>query len=62
MELVKRWLPHVVGLVSVGVVVAGIWGRWGWEFAAMIGGGIPAGFYVWGQIRDAQSPKPGGYS
>lgn len=53
-------LPHAIGWLAIALVVAGIWGRWGWEFAAMLGGAIPAGFYIWGQARAARPQRPGG--
>lgn len=50
-------LPHVFGCAGIALVIAGIWGRWGWEWAAMAAGVLPAGFYVYGEIRRARGPR-----
>lgn len=49
-------LPHVFGIAGIALVVVGIWGRWGWEWAAIAAGVLPAGFYVYGEVRRARLP------
>lgn len=56
-KLLSRALPHVFGLAAIAVIVAGVWGKWGWEWAAMVGGTPPAAFYVWGEIRSTRGPR-----
>ena len=52
---VRQSLPHVFGLLGLAMIVAGVWGKWGWEWAAMIAGAVPSGFYLYGEIRRARS-------
>lgn len=51
-------LHHVVGLGSIGVIVAGVWGLWGWQWAAIVGGLPSASFYLWVEARIARDARP----
>lgn len=53
-------IRNAIGLSALGLVVTGVWGLWGWQWAA-IATGFPIGaFYVWGEIRSARAPSIGG--
>lgn len=47
--------PQVFRALSVAgsfaLIVAGVWGRWGWTWAAIAAGAPGFGFYLWGEIR-----------
>lgn len=45
-----RSIPGILGLL---LVVAGVWGKWGWEWAAIVAGSPVAAFYIWGEVRSA---------
>jgi hypothetical protein len=59
-EFAVRAFPHVFGLASLGLIVAGIWALWGWPWASIATGIPPASFYVWGELRSARGPSAGG--
>lgn len=44
-------LRTLVGWVGIGLVLAGVWGLWGWQCAAILGGLPLAGFYIYGEVR-----------
>ena len=46
---------NTVGLAGLGLVVAGVWGLGGWEWAAIAAGLPIAAFYSWGQILSARN-------
>ena len=49
-------LRDVVGVGSLGLIVAGIWGLLGWQWAA-IAAGLPAAvFYLWGEALKVRRP------
>ena len=51
-------IRNAIGLTSLALVVAGIWGLTNWHWAA-IATGIPAGaFYLWGEVRAVRSAPP----
>lgn len=43
---------HAVGLGSIALIVAAIWGLTSWEWAAIAAGLPPAAFYMIGEYRD----------
>ena len=45
-----------IGFVALGLVVVGVWGLWGWQWAAIATGLPVAVFYVWGEVRTVQHP------
>jgi hypothetical protein len=46
----------LVGLTALALVVAGIYGLAGWQWAAIATGFPVGGFYLWGEVRAAQAP------
>ncbi len=52
-------IRSAIGLAGVALVVAGVWGLWGWEWAAVVAGLPVAGFYVWGEARAVATPREG---
>ena len=45
--------PSIVGLSGIGLVVTGVWGLWGWQWAAILAGLPVSAFYIYGEIRRA---------
>lgn len=44
-------IRNAVGLTSLALIVAGVWGLAGWQ-AGVIVAGLPfAGFWIWGEAR-----------
>ncbi len=52
-------LRTVFGWSGLGLVLAGVWGLWGWQWAAILGGLPIAAFYVYGEIRAVRLPQEG---
>lgn len=51
---------HALGMMSIGLIVLGVWGLLGWQWAA-ISAGLPiAAFYLWTEARVARGARPGG--
>lgn len=46
-----------LGCGGIACVLAGVWGLWGWEWAAIAGGALPATFYIYGEARAARGPR-----
>ena len=46
-------LPHLLGLAGLALVVAGIWGAFGWEAGAVVAGSPFAGSWLYGEARRA---------
>lgn len=57
-DVVARLIPDAVGLLSLGAIVAGVWGLAGWEWAAIAAGTPPGVFYLWGEVRDVLARDP----
>lgn len=57
-DLLLRILPDIVGVVALGLIVAGVWGLLGWEWAAIAAGAPPGAFYLWGEIRNVLARDP----
>lgn len=53
----KTALPHVFGIGGILLIVLGVWGLAGWSWAAITAGALPAGFYVYGEVRALRIPK-----
>jgi hypothetical protein len=60
-QLLRESARSLVGLAALALVVAGIWGLTGWQWAAIATGLPVGGFYLWGEIRAAQAPRPPAY-
>lgn len=56
---VRAIVRHSIGIGALGLIVAGVWGRWGWEWGLITAGLPPALFYVWGELRVAGAPTTG---
>lgn len=52
-------LRTAFGWSGLGLVLAGVWGLWGWQWAAILGGLPIAAFYVYGEIRAVRLPQEG---
>lgn len=50
----------VLGLAGAGLVGAGCWSLWGWEWAAIALGTPALALYVYGELRRAAGPGRGG--
>lgn len=50
-------LRTVFGWSGLGLVLAGVWGLWGWQWAAILGGLPIAAFYVYGEVRALRGPE-----
>ena len=48
-EELLRHIGTVVGLAGIGLVVAGVWGLYGWQWGAIVAGLPVAGFYLYGE-------------
>jgi hypothetical protein len=52
--------PQVLRATTIGgsfaLIIAGVWGMWGWSWAAIVAGAPGFGFYLWGEIRRAHTP------
>jgi hypothetical protein len=42
---------NLAGLNGYGLVVVGVWGTWGWSWAAIVAGLPIAALYVLGELR-----------
>jgi hypothetical protein len=51
-------LRTVFGWSGLTLMLAGVWGLWGWQWAAILGGLPIAAFYVYGEIRAVRGPSP----
>lgn len=60
MELMKAVLPHAIGYAALALIVAGVWGAFGWPVALIVLGAPDFAAYVWHQWRTAQMPRPRG--
>lgn len=56
-DLSRALARDVIGLAALGLVVAGVWGLAGWEWAAIAAGLPIAAFYVWGEARSVMRPR-----
>ena len=45
----------VVGISAIGLIVVGVWGLWGWQWAAIVSGLPVAAFYIYGEIVEVQT-------
>lgn len=54
----ERVLRTGVGAVSYSMILAGIWGLWGWQWALIAGGTPFFTFYLWGELRAVQLQTP----
>lgn len=52
-------LRTLFGWCGLGLVLAGVWGLWGWQWAAILGGLPIAAFYIYGEIRAVRGPREG---
>jgi fatty acid desaturase len=50
-------LRTAFGWAGLALVIAGVWGLWGWQWAAILGGLPVAGFYIYGEIRAVRAPQ-----
>ena len=50
-------LRTLFGWAGLALVIAGVWGLWGWQWAAILGGLPIAGFYIYGEIRAVRAPQ-----
>lgn len=50
-------IRNVIGIGALALIVIGVWGLWGWQWAAIVGGLPVAGFYLWGEVRAIQGPS-----
>ncbi len=61
-ELVHEHAPiivrSVVGVVGIGLVVAGVANLFGWEWGAITAGLPIAGFYLYGELRAVRGAAP----
>ncbi len=55
----RQLARSAVGIGAFGLVIAGVWGLWGWPWAAIATGFPPGAFYVWGELRAARGAQPG---
>lgn len=51
---------NLVGVLGVGLVVAGVWGLGGWQWGAISAGLPVAAFYLYGEVRAVRGPKEAG--
>lgn len=47
----------ITGLVSLALIVAGVWALAGWPWALIAAGTPAAVFYVWGEARSVRGPQ-----
>lgn len=59
-EALAEILRNGVGLLGLALVVAGVWGSFGWPAAAVTAGLPLSAFYIWGQAQAMRDQKGGG--
>lgn len=50
----KKFGADIAGLVAHGLIVAGVWGRFGWSWGLIVAGAPFAAFYFWGEYRSSR--------
>jgi hypothetical protein len=50
-------IRHAIGLGSLGLVIFGIYGLLGRDWAAIAAGLLPLSFYIYGEVRAAKPAR-----
>ena len=56
--VMRESLQRLAGPASIGLIVTGIWGLVGWQWALIALGIPPAAFYLYGEMRAVRAGSP----